>query len=51
LFYPDFAVISYYISLSFRGSLKDYKFHVDLEIVNTVQTSNKNICLRSIVRK
>jgi len=30
-----------------RGSSRDYKIHVDMEIVTTVHTSNKNICLRS----
>jgi len=29
------------------GSLEDYKIHMDMEIVNTVHTSNKNTCLRS----
>ena len=30
-----------------RGSLQDYKIHMDMKIVNTVHTRNKNICLRS----
>ena len=40
------AVISYHL-FSFCGSLQDYKIHMDVEIVNTIHKSNKNICLGS----
>jgi len=44
------CIISYHIIyqlFSFRGSLQDYKIHMDMETVNTVHKSNKNTCLQS----
>ena len=38
--------ISYHL-FSFRGSIQDYKIHMETEIVNAVHKNNKNICLRS----
>ena len=36
-----------YNLFSFCVSLQDYKIHMDMEIVNTVNKSNKIICLKS----
>jgi hypothetical protein len=44
--YYTIVTVSYHL-FSFHGSLQDYKIHVDMEIVNTVNDSNKNMCLIS----
>lgn len=43
-------IISYIYSHS-MDPLKNYRFHIDMEIVNTVHKHNKNVCLRNVVKK
>ena len=45
------TVNSFIHLFAFLGSLQDYKIHMDVESVNTVHKSNKNICIISIVKK
>ena len=45
----SYSIISYLISyhLFFHGSFQVYKVHMDMDIVNTVHDTNKNMCLIS----